>query len=530
MTKSQPYVLAYYPPEALAKARELNAALDKLAHSQYKVSELEDLALQLETDLKDVSDNQKVIILTDISSLEWTTDFPNAIQVPEPQHIRMGASALFGFQNESLKYFYWKHYPRNHSWYNYPDSSVMWGRGGDFNKLFKNFDLMYPGEVSLQNRMVRYYADQVQQLPEGSIRIQLDHEQRAVASTVLSSRKKLISSWLYGFLYMRNEGEASGNLLNIRQEGNRYHHELTGTNPVLISTQVKSDAKPRRPAWLYTFKDWLYIGRVNKWHYDTKKIFRYLPNKSRVLDEGTQAIVSRLETSQPLSFAHYNDGELTFIKDFLKGETHEKWFGRKQQKYDPLLAERLKEAMTFKKEGYFVGVPCSTDHPALRRLADELVGTYAHKVQAMSIHHNLAYMPRILAALRNRQCYFFTNEYQDVSFFSDLGIEVKPQRVTQVPFKNSYLEFDKYKDMKFPKDAVVVLTCGMLAKILTKVWYQNHEHLSILALGSSLDDHIQKQNINFELYPSETPLTRNIKYSRSFLFGYKKLCKECYDF
>lgn len=240
-------------------------------------------------------------------------------------------------------------------------------------------------------------------------------------------------------------------------------------------------------------------------------------------------IVDRLENRLPLSFAHYNDGELTFISDYLAGNHHERWFGRQQQ-YNSDLARRLHEAMQFKKEGYFVGVPCRINHKPLRELADAIVGEYEFKVEAMSIHHNLAYMSRILYALKTREVYFFINNLQDLTLFKAFGMKVMDDRITRVPFKNSYLEYDQYRKLKFPEGAVVVLTCGMLAKILTRAWYESHNNLTVLALGSSLDDHIQKGNINFEIYPRDTPFTRNIHNSRFFLFGYKKPCKECYDF
>ena len=118
-------------------------------------------------------------------------------------------------------------------------------------------------------------------------------------------------------------------------------------------------------------------------------------------------------------------------------------------------------------------------------------------------------MPKLLSLLRNRKVYFFTNEYQDLSFFSDFGIEVDEARVVKVPFRNSYLLYDEYVNYSFPEGAVVLLMCGMLAKILVKDWVKVMNNVTFLALGSSLDDLIQKEKINYKPFPISLPFTSN---------------------
>lgn len=455
------------------------------------------------------------------------------------------ASSTYLLEDQRLHYFYWKHYPRPHERYNYLDSTAFVGTAGGLKALLRQAMERYGEQCSYHDALSRYYADSACGCFQSEVKFILDHDQVLMASTRLSAKPQAQKGWMYEMLYARNERDiysqnhlisALTRSLNISREGGTFRH-LTGTNPLVVVQDTPSPATPGKASFLLnmrahlqTVRQLFLIGKANKWHFQKERIFRHLPNKSAVIHKATELLVGRLEAKKPVSFAHYNDGELTFIQDFLKGEQHEKWFGRKQQQYNPVLAERLYEAMRFQKEGYLVGVPCSLDHPKLRKQADEIVGDYEYKVQAMAIHHNLAFMPRLLEALKGRKVYFFTNEYQDLSFFEAFGIEMVSERIFQVPFRNSYLEYDRFKDMRFPDEAVVVLTCGMLAKILTKVWYENHDSLSVLALGSSLDDHIQKKNISFELYPSDLPLTRNLHRSRSFLFGYKPTCKECFDF
>lgn len=473
------------------------------------------------------------------------------------------ASQYFRFENRDLHYFYWKHFPRPYPHFNYLDTSVFVGKRDSLSRMITDLEEVYQDEVekrsSINDLLIRYYADKLNGCFETAIRLSLDSENRLFTSSRLSASLEAGKrSWIYNLLYSRNEmtifesaeiPEAMRNIENIIVKDGVYYHRQSKAAPMAISLsdstveifenrcQQKLDFSLRMRIRLLVLKShyqtmWQlsYILRINKGRLTPERIFRHTPNKNSELNDATKLLISRLERKLPVSFAHYNDGELTFIKDLLDSKDHKEWFGRKQQQYNPILAERLYEAMKYRKDGYFVGVPCSIHHPALRKLADEIVGDYKLKVPAMTLHHNLAYMPKLLYKLRGREVFFFTNEFQDLSFFKYLGITVDPSKVIEVPFRNSYLTYDNFKDMKFPAGAVIVLTCGMLAKILTKVWFANHEDLSVIALGSSLDDHVQKEEIDFELYPKKFPLTKNLHKSRAFLFGYKEACKECFSY
>lgn len=497
--------------------------------------------------LSGYSSDEMMIILDQIHHLELDLQ---SVSLLESFRL-MDCDVLCGAQpdfkmNSPLQYFYWKHYPRPSIHYNYLNAGVLIGKVGSFLKIIdevKNHFFYCYQECGFQDLLSRYYADIYLGATSSKLKLKLDHQQALIACTSYSFMKTLKTGWVHQHLVRRNErllaskeGKSGNHLLNVSKYKNRYRQHLTKTLPqIIVSEKQTNNHKPIsrldqiKVHWR-SAKEALFVVKVNKWKLDRATIFRHLPNQSQEMTKAMAMILERLENRKPLSFAHYNDGELTFIRDFQSGNHHEEWFGRKQQQYNPDLAQRLLAAMQFKKEGYFVGVPCSIDHPKLRKEADALVGDYDFKIQAMSIHHNLFYMPRIINTLRGREVYFFTNEHQDLSFFSHFGVEVSPERVINVPFRNSYLEYDRYKDMRFPDDSVVILTCGMLAKILTKVWFENHDKLTVLALGASLDDHLQKQRSGFELFPTENPITGNIKKYRYFLFGYKKPCKECFDF
>ena len=486
--------------------------------------------------------DRPVLVLWDTARLFLSKNFTRKIDQVSSEGVLFPASSHLEFDNHALYYYYWKHFPRPHKRYNFIDSSAFYGGSGSLSVLMKDVLDTYSEETSLSVMLNRYYADATNGCFSSQGDIVLDYKQEVFAVTQRSSKPQLRWGWMYELLYQVTEKkllnergfeDALQYPLNVIEKDGVFYQQITKTEPGILISEPIPESPISLPVPLKkeirkaTIGEYLAINKKNKWTQKYSKLFRYQINKAKKVTDGTSKILSRLEQKQPLSFAHYNDGELSFIKDYLQEKHHNNWYGRKQQQYDPVLAKRLHEAMQYRKEGYFVGVPCSVHHRRLRKLADKIVGDYEYKIQAMSIHHNLAYMPRLLQALKDREVYFFCNEFQDLSFFRHVGIEVDPKRVTTVPFKNSYLEYDQYAKMKFPKDAVVVLICGMLAKILTKIWYESHDSLTVLALGSSLDDQIQKQMIKFEPYPKEMPMA--VRGGRPFLFGRKKFCRECYD-
>ncbi|MEQ8580727.1 MAG: hypothetical protein RIC30_05835 [Marinoscillum sp.] len=486
--------------------------------------------------------DSNVLVLWDTTRVFLSANFAAKLDQVSKNSVLFPASSHLRFDNPNLYYFYWKHYPRPYKRYNFIDTSAFCGPSKGLANLLQSAAGRYPDETSLNVIMNRFYADSYNGCFTLDEDLVLDHEQEFFAVTQRSSKPKLTRGWMYELLYQNQERRvlkdhnlevALQHPLNVLTDNGSYYQVITKKRPAFLITEPQSDsvgsldASIKNEIGRETRKLFFQVNKKNKWTHRFSELFRFRVNRASQVTEATERIVKRLEERKPLSFAHYNDGELSFIRDYLKENHHNEWYGRKQQQYDPDLARRLYEAMRFQKEGYFVGVPCSVHHRRLRKLADKIVGDYEYKVQAMAIHHNLALMPRLLEALKGREVYFFTNEYQDLSFFAHIGVTLDPARVIEVPFRNSYLEYDKYKNMEFPEGAVVVLTCGMLAKILTKVWYETHESLTVLALGSSLDDHIQKKNIKFELYPREIPLA--VRGGRPFLFGYKATCKECFN-
>ncbi|MEO9477169.1 MAG: hypothetical protein ABJG41_16610 [Cyclobacteriaceae bacterium] len=474
--------------------------------------------------------------------------------------VLFSATAAFHYDDEVLRYYFWKFYPRFDTPYQYLDSNAFIGKVSTVKALFNQITQEYPDSFSWHDLLTRFYAEYLLEAVNVDVSVKLDRHQRVFSN--LDGRRSAfkwpVFSWMHADLLRRSEEQAGlalyqDKLWDIRfSEQSRFSENgkqdtkpqvyLTGAGPevarAVFRRVMTGKGSPKSPAVFFKFLfayvksllAFFYALLINRFTVRPYRIFRYSANKNPEWKAVMSKFLKHLESKEGFTFAHFNDGELTFIKKYTTGDHTETWFGRRQQKYNKQLGERLTKALKLDQENYYVGVPCGTHHPRLRRLSDELTEGQTNLVPAMSLHHNPRYFPNLINHMKDRPCYFVKNEYQNLEVFQKLGVEVKEENNIIVPFKNSYLLFDDLKERKFPDGAIVILICGMLAKIIIPEWFERNPNTTFIALGSSMDDFIQRTNTKFQLYPKEgLPLTCNIQPTKFFAFGWKKKCKECWD-
>ncbi len=413
--------------------------------------------------------------------------------------IIFSATSSYHFENSKLSYYYWKYYPRvQQSSFHFINPDFFIGRAWAIRSLLNDISSLYNtrfekgNQKSSKDLFHRIYVDITSGFVDVDYRIRLDHSQSIFKNDESEQMKRWIFvSKIHRFLFTQSEKQN-------------------------LQTYIKS------------LLAWIVILFNNKGQQNPVKIFRYAKNHGREVSKDIERLMLLLKNGLPFSFSHFNDGEITFISKYVKGNHKEVWFGRRQNQYTEKLGRLLVEAFLLDKKNYFIGVPCSSCHPKLRRKANALREPSEFTISAMTLHHNLAYYPEILGLLKKRSLYFVVNPYQDLTFFSELGLEVNEERTIKVPFKNSHKLYDQLMDREFEENSVVLMMCGMLGKILIPTWFENNPTTTFLTFGSSFDDLIQK-NINFKLYPKKTPFSRHLIGTRSFLFGPKKKCKQCFD-
>lgn len=404
------------------------------------------------------------------------------------------ASALFAFTQPQLRYYYWKHYPRKDTDFNYISPQALIAKKEVLISFLSDWE-RYAKTCSIQDALHRLYVDSQLSFFPTHYTMRVDHEQK----------------WLH---------TADTKALRIPF--------LTKIHTYLYRDMIHRGKGVKFVFYLQSLLQTLKVLFHNKGEHRFYKLFRYATNHGVEVKRCIEKLLSLIEAGTPFCFSHFNDGELTFISKYQKGNHREVWYGRRLNQYNETLGRLLVSSFLFEKENYFVGIPCGQCHPRLNRLASSLRTSQSGTLTAMTLHHNIQVYPKIFGLLKNKNLYFITNPYQDLTFFSELGLDVKEQNRINVPFKNAHKEYDRLKDFKFDEHAVVLMMCGMLGKVLTPVWFEQNPTCTFLTFGSSFDDLIQR-NINFNVLPKRAPFARHLIGTRSFLFGAKRRCPNCFD-
>lgn len=478
-----------------------------------------------------LSNQELVMIANEVPSINSDESIYDVFGLFKTE-ILFSASAIFHFENPTLFYYYWKYYPRQLTPYDYLNSQQFIGKKKAIISLLKDMLTYDLDRFSIQDCFHRIYVDTMMGFSKAHHQIKLDHRQQLMGNQNerVSPIKIPILSKIQAYLFFANQKGNGGVSYDFYLIKNSWCNIITQTTPVLLHKvkNHKSSVSRALKAYLKSVGQSLKVLIHNKGESRFYKLFRYAPNNGREVNKSVNTLLDLLEAHIPFCFSHFNDGELTFINKHQRGNHKETWFGRRQNQYTKKLGELLVSSFLLKKENYFVGIPCGKCHPKLRKKAIALRSPDRYTIEAMTLHHNIDKYPRILGLLKGRPLYFVTNSYQDLSFFTALGLKVKDGYRINVPFKNSHKEYDNLKDFVFEESAVILMMCGMLGKVLTPVWFENNPSCSFITFGSSFDDFIQK-NINLKLIPNKTPFARHLIGTRSFLFGAKKHCSDCFD-
>lgn len=483
------------------------------------------------------------------------------------------SEANFYFRNKGLKYYYWKFYPRGETPYHYLNSGAYMGTSSSLKEMLEemivdyNIQLDDPQNLEMhrsdQYLFHKYYVDNYYKWDQ-KLKVKLDTNQLLFGCTGgrMNAMKFKETSWIQAFLFFRAERtllKAVGLhrfqriAIDYQVQGGRFYNILTETSPGLLHipgtwerfNEVLGDLLAERKggnpvlrSLALFISSWAFLGsvllerivrKINKGIHPPGDLFRFKTSTIERFQEVKHKILKSIASKEAVVFHHFNDGELTFAKKYLEGDHAETWFGRKQNRYSKFLGEKLLKAYQEDLPNYLVGQPCPNDHPELNSLAREIEGSNKNYVPAMSIHHNLSTIPTLISLMKSRTCYFIKNAQQSLDVFEQHGVQIAAERVIEVPFKNSYEKYDELFEKSFEPQSIVILTCGMLAKIIIPEWYKRNPEVSFLALGSSMDDFIQPR-WNFRLFPPSYPFTHNYLAGQHFLFGKRDACEECFCF
>lgn len=196
-------------------------------------------------------------------------------------------------------------------------------------------------------------------------------------------------------------------------------------------------------------------------------------------------ILNRLRNGVPQALGRFNDGE---VRGIIKvGDT----VARGCQKVNQELSEKLTEALRHEQENYWKGLPCEVCFPRFHKRAMFYVDpNYKYLTKAVvNTNRNLKRVWRDFPKfLDGKIVYWVSGGDQDLGKLrEETGIDVF-QKLT-LPKRNAWREYEHIKDRYrvFQKGAVVILSCGPMAEVLVKEWFEQRPDVSFFDMGSTFD-------------------------------------------
>ena len=223
--------------------------------------------------------------------------------------------------------------------------------------------------------------------------------------------------------------------------------------------------------------------------------------------------INHLQERNPFGFARFNDGEMMAI-DRVGSVV-----ARGDQVVDQSLSDALNEALIYKQERYYVGIPCSLCYPHLATLARELVGDHNDYLTRAVITTNRnwkKFMDTFPSTMEGRRLIWVGGNDQNPEALKNLGLNVV--KTALVPRRNSWKFYDKlYERLPeyFEPGDVVGISLGPTARVLVRRWFEKYPDITFIDMGSNLD-----------------PVTRNVYHNchkgwEETGFNLTKPCKEC---
>lgn len=222
-------------------------------------------------------------------------------------------------------------------------------------------------------------------------------------------------------------------------------------------------------------------------------------------------VIENLRNGTHFAFARFNDGEMMGI------EKVGAIAARGDQFVNQSLHDALIEAIRFKMEKYFIGIPCNVCFEEYHKLADSLVGNYEYRTSAVAFHNRNwpKFIKELPNAIKGRNVRYISGNDQDITFLTDvLGLNIVDHlKCPRINTWGSYDEIHPYIN-RIEMNDVVLLSVGPTARVLVRKWFEEFPHASFIDIGSIFD-----------------PFTRGVRhnYHKGWEFGFNigRRCSNC---
>lgn len=197
-------------------------------------------------------------------------------------------------------------------------------------------------------------------------------------------------------------------------------------------------------------------------------------------------ILEKIKNNEQLCYIHLNDGEISIIKDSNAVAA------RGDQKGSPELSTKLMECLKHEQYNFYKGIPCK--HCSTRdsyEYAIKYVNPDYEYLTSAVLFTNRNWklvIDTLPIVLDDKKIIWVSGDDQDLNNLEYETSLICFDRIV-TPQKNAFSEYDKIKNeyTNFTSGSVVILSCGPLARVLAKEWFELRPDCTFLDLGSVFD-------------------------------------------
>jgi hypothetical protein len=228
-------------------------------------------------------------------------------------------------------------------------------------------------------------------------------------------------------------------------------------------------------------------------------------------DNQYRFVIDNLKNNIPFCYVRFNDGEMMGI-DRIGSVV-----ARGDQIVDENLHNKLIEAISYKADNYYIGVPCSKCYPDYYNLAKNIIGDYDKVVSAVALTNRnwLKFIQEIVGLLENKNVHYISGFDQNLEMLKDV-FKFNIINHVKVDNKNSWSHYEILKSYSdnIKDGEIVLISLGPTARILCYDFFKNNNKSTYIDVGSIFD-----------------PFTRNVSHNchKGWENGFNitKRCENC---
>jgi len=222
-------------------------------------------------------------------------------------------------------------------------------------------------------------------------------------------------------------------------------------------------------------------------------IFDLLKKEYTGWDNQYKFVIDNLKNDTPFCYVRFNDGEMMGIDKI--GSV----VARGDQVVDEKLHNKLIEAISYKADNYYIGIPCPKCYPNYHNLAKNIIGDYDKIVSAVALTNRnwLKFIQEILGLLSNKNVHYISGHDQNLETLNNV-FKFNIINHIKVDNKNSWTNYDALKSYinNIKHGEVVLISLGPTARVLCYDFFKDNNKSTYIDIGSIFDPFTRNVNHN----------------------------------